>query len=129
MNSIILDTNNISEKLKTLNISFKDNNGEYKSLELILQELSSRLNDNYKLKEKYMELIGIDKARDGDCTSLTLINRSEGKVIYNGDNKCGVRGLRSKLLLFVDKSYDKYLKRVSNRNKLYNKLKKLGRRL
>jgi hypothetical protein len=29
--------------------------------------------------------------------------------------------------LYTDKSYCKYLKRVKNRNKLYDKLRKLGR--
>lgn len=31
--------------------------------------------------------------------------------------------------LFTDKSYIKYLKRVKNRNRLYNKLKEKGRKL
>lgn len=74
-----------------------------------------------------MELIGIDKAKGCDYTGVTFINGSEIKVIPN--DKGVVRGLRSRILLVVDKEYDKYLKRINNRNKLYNKLKKLGRRL
>ena len=73
-----------------------------------------------------MNLIGIDKAKGCDYTAITFNNGSEIKVIPNNGS---VRGLRSRMVLVVDKKYDKYLKRVNNRNKLYNKLKKLGRRL
>lgn len=73
-----------------------------------------------------MNLIGIDIAKGCDYTAITFNNSSEIKVIPNNGS---IRGLRSKLLLVVDKEYDKYKKRMKNRNKLYNKLKKLGRRL
>ncbi|NFH01310.1 hypothetical protein FC831_13665 [Clostridium botulinum] len=73
-----------------------------------------------------MDLIGIDKTIDCDYTGVTFINGSEIKAMPSDNN---IRGLRSRILLVVDKEYDKYLKRINNRNKLYNKLKKLGRRL
>jgi hypothetical protein len=65
--------------------------------------------------------ITIDVANGKDFTSYNI-----GRQSYNGSfswktiNKNFFRQL-------TDKSYCKYLKRVNNKNKLYNKLKKLGR--
>ncbi|OSA95717.1 UNVERIFIED_ORG: hypothetical protein B2H93_04665 [Clostridium botulinum] len=81
-----------------------------------------------------MNLIGMDKAKGCDYTAITFNNSSEIKVIPNNGN---VRGLRRKLQLYDDSSwfsdniysFVKYKKRMKNRNKLYKKLKKLGRRL
>ncbi|MBY6838739.1 hypothetical protein [Clostridium botulinum] len=73
-----------------------------------------------------MNFIRIDKASGCDYTGVTFNNGSKIETIPSDNN---IRGLRSRILLVVDKEYDKYLKRINNRNKLYNKLKKLGRRL
>ncbi|HBJ1650420.1 TPA: hypothetical protein LA460_000324 [Clostridium botulinum] len=56
-----------------------------------------------------MNLIGIDKDKGCDYTAITFNNGSEIKAIHNNES---VRGLRSKLLLVIDKEYDKYQKRV-----------------
>ncbi|WP_252251196.1 hypothetical protein [Clostridium sp. VAP52] len=74
-----------------------------------------------------MNIIGIDIAKGCDYTGVTFGNGSKIEIIPSDNNN--IRGLRSKIFLVVDKKYDKYLKRIKNRNKLYNKLKKLGRRL
>ncbi|MBZ9693316.1 hypothetical protein [Clostridium sp. M14] len=82
-----------------------------------------------------MNIIGIDKARGCDYTAVRFNNGSEIKIIPNNDN--GVRGLRRNLKLYDDSSwfsddihsFIKYQKRVKNRNRLYNKLKRLGRRI
>ncbi|MBN1074722.1 hypothetical protein DVV91_10245 [Clostridium botulinum] len=82
-----------------------------------------------------MNIIGIDIAKGCDYTSVTFGNDSEIKATPN--NKGVVRGLRRNLKLYDDYawlpndnySFIKYLKRINNRNKLYNKLKRLGRRL
>lgn len=65
--------------------------------------------------------ITIDVVNGKDFTSYSLGRQSyEGSFTYKTINKNIFRQL-------TDKSYCKYLKRVNNRNKLYNKLKKLGR--
>ena len=52
-----------------------------------------------------------------------------GSNIQNIPNNCSIRGKRSKIMwvAYEDKKYNKYLKRVKNRQKLYDKLRKKGR--
>lgn len=68
--------------------------------------------------------VSIDKGNEKDQTAIHTFTSFEGsfdfkKIKMSNDFK----------LLIGDKSYLKYLKRVKNRNKLYNKLKKKGRKL
>lgn len=78
-----------------------------------------------------MELIGIDYATGEDKTVETIINLVNGSriEIIPCDNNNIIRGKRSEIMLVADKEYDKYLKRVENRHKLYLKKKKLGRKI
>jgi hypothetical protein len=65
--------------------------------------------------------ITVDVANGKDFTSYNIGRQSyEGSFEFNPINKNIFREL-------TDKSYRKYLKRVRNRNKLHEKLKKLGR--
>lgn len=64
--------------------------------------------------------ITINVANGRDFTSYNLGRSYEGSFKWKSINKNIFRQL-------TDKSYYKYLKRVKNRNKLYTKLKKLGR--
>jgi hypothetical protein len=66
--------------------------------------------------------VTIDIAKGKDFTSYNLGKSYEGSFEWKSINKNIFRQL-------TDKSYCKYLKRVKNRNKLYNKSKKLGRNL
>ena len=52
-----------------------------------------------------------------------------GSYIQNIPDNCSIRGKRSKIVwvAYEDKKYNKYLKRVKNRQKLYDKLRKIGR--
>ena len=52
-----------------------------------------------------------------------------GSDIQNIPENCSIRGKRSKIIwvAYEDKKYNKYLKRVKNRQKLYDKLRKKGR--
>ena len=69
-----------------------------------------------------MNIIRIDKSSGYNHIGVAFNSAS-----VSADNN--IRGMRSQILLVVDREYDKYLKRVNNRNKLYNKLKKLGRKI
>lgn len=65
--------------------------------------------------------VTIDIASDKDFTEYSLGKQSyEGSFTFKTINKNIFRQL-------TDNSYCKYLKRVKNRQKLYNKLRKLGR--
>lgn len=79
--------------------------------------------DDDNIHEYNCELVGIDLANGKDKTSyITFYNGSvNGMIPYE---KCeSIRGKRSEIY----EAYDKYLKRVKNRKKLHEKLKKLGR--
>jgi hypothetical protein len=65
--------------------------------------------------------VTVDVANGKDFTSYSICKHSyEGSFEWKFINKNIFREL-------TDKSYRKYLKRVRNRNKLHEKLKKLGR--
>lgn len=81
-----------------------------------------------KLKNTNLKLIGVDFAKGEDKT--VYVTLKDGSVIERAMSyeTCEViRGKRSEILLYLDETYDKYLKRVKNRQKLHEKLKKLGR--
>jgi hypothetical protein len=67
--------------------------------------------------------VTIDVANGKDFTSYNLGKQNfDGSFSWKAINKNIFRQL-------TDNSYRKYLKRIKNRNNLYNKLKKLGRKL
>lgn len=64
-----------------------------------------------------LKVVGVDLGLDNDVTICTeFVN---GSVIENYTIKTdnNIRGKRSKIFLVSDKLYDKYLKRVENRQK------------
>lgn len=69
----------------------------------------------------------LDKLKDGIFNILF----KNGSDIQNIPDDCSIRGKRSKIIwvAYEDKKYNKYLKRVKNRQKLYEKLKKIGRKI
>lgn len=80
------------------------------------------------LNPNNLELVGIDFTKGEDKTVyVTLQNGSVIERTMSYETCEVIRGKRSEILLCLDKAYDKYLRRVKNRQKLYEKLKKLGR--
>ena len=92
------------------------------SRELTIEDL-----DNLKDGDKvYIEDV-VNENIDKDGIFNILFKNSSN--IQNIPDNCSIRGKRSSIMwvAYEDKKYNKYLKRVKNRQKLYDKLRKKGR--
>ena len=92
------------------------------SRELTIEDL-----DNLKDGDKvYIEDV-VNENIDKDGIFNILFKN--GSYIQNIPDNCSIRGKRSSIMwvAYEDKKYNKYLKRVKNRQKLYDKLRKKGR--
>ena len=92
------------------------------SRELTIEDL-----DNLKDGDKvYIEDV-VNENIDKDGIFNILFKN--GSYIQNIPDNCSFRGNRSSIMwvAYEDKKYNKYLKRVKNRQKLYDKLRKKGR--
>ena len=92
------------------------------SRELTIEDLDN-LKDGDKVYIEYVVNENIDK--DGIFNILF----KNGSYIQNIPDNCSFRGNRSSIMwvAYEDKKYNKYLRRVKNRQKLYDKLRKIGR--
>ena len=92
------------------------------SRELTIEDL-----DNLKDGDKvYIEDV-VNENIDKDGVFNVLFKNCSN--IQNIPDNCSIRGKRSSIMwvAYEDKKYNKYLKRVKNRQKLYDKLRKIGR--
>ena len=82
--------------------------------------------------EKYIGEKLTISSYEGDCyykDGIFNVLFKNGSDIQNIVDNCSFRGNRSSIMwvAYEDKKYNKYLKRVKNRQKLYDKLRKIGR--
>ena len=76
---------------------------------------------------KDFKIVGIDMAQDEDRTTINPFKSISGSIEMKFKKK--YKHIIHKIYQEqgLDKAYNKYLKRVRNRKKLYEKLRKVGR--
>ena len=93
----------------------------------MLKKLYTKLLNKYNCMHEFIKEDVVNENIDKDCIFNILFKN--GSNIQNIPDNCSIRGKRSKIMwvAYEDKKYNKYLKRVKNRQKLYDKLRKIGR--
>ena len=96
-------------------------------LKKLLIKLSTKILNKYNCMHEFIKEDVVNENIDKDGIFNILFKN--GSNIQNIPNNCSIRGKRSKIMwvAYEDKKYNKYLKRVKNRQKLYDKLRKIGR--
>ena len=93
----------------------------------MLKKLYTKLLNKYNCMHEFIKEDVVNENIDKDCIFNILFKN--GSNIQNIPDNCSIRGKRSSIMwvAYEDKKYNKYLKRVKNRQKLYDKLRKIGR--